>query len=271
MTSMQLWTFASGSSGNCFLLESEGTRLLIECGRAYSTMLEYLDGCHVAAESVSGILLTHAHGDHARSAPALAEAFRIPIYASRGTLGCLDLEDRTLGRPIEADQPFRLGEVEVRPFAVPHDCHEPLGYRFESATGQVCLTTDLGWVPDSAVRQFKDVDLLVIESNYDPGLLANGPYPTFLKRRVAGSRGHLSNAAAAAAIAACGERAPGMVWLAHLSEQNNTPGHALATIRGTLKRRGLAHVALKTTRHRRPSLYWDSASSVRREKQLALF
>src|SRR5919198_3169348 len=232
---MQLWTFASGSSGNCFLLQSEGTRLLIECGRAYTAIVDYLDGCGVDPLSVNGILLTHAHGDHARSAPLFADAFRIPIYASCGTLGCLDLEDAALGRPIEADRPFSLGEVEVRPFAVPHDCHEPLGYRFSAASGQGCLTTDLGWGPDSAIRQFKDVDLLVIESNYDPGLLASGPYPSFLKRRVAGSRGHLSNAAAGAAIAACGDRAPGMVWLAHPSGQNNTPPHGLGAVRGTLK------------------------------------
>src|SRR5438445_108953 len=80
---------------------------------------------------------------------------------------------------------------------------QPLGFRFESASGRVCLTTDLGWVPDSALQLFRDVDLLVLESNYDPGMLANGPYPAFLKQRVASSHGHLSNGAAAAAIAAC--------------------------------------------------------------------
>jgi phosphoribosyl 1,2-cyclic phosphodiesterase len=268
---MQLWTFASGSTGNCFLLESEGTRLLVECGRAYTSMLDYLQTCEVEPTQLDGILLTHGHGDHCRSAPQLAREFGIPIYASLGTLGCLTLEDYALGRPIEAERPFVVGEVEVHPFAVPHDCYEPLGFRFESASGRVCLTTDLGWVPESALQHFRDVDLLVLESNYDPSMLAAGPYPGFLKRRVASARGHLSNAAAAAAIAACGDRAPSAVWLAHLSEHNNTPHQALQTIRRTLRRRGLAHVPIKTTRHRRPSLYWDSRTAPARERQLALF
>ena len=269
---MQLWTFASGSTGNCFLLESEGTRLLVECGRAFSSVLEYLQSCSVEPWQVDGILLTHAHGDHSRSAPQLAAEFRIPIFASGGTLGELDLDHPGLGRPIQAERPFSVGNLEVHPFAVPHDCHEPLGFRFESASGRVCLTTDLGWVPDSALQHFRDVDLLVLESNYDPRMLQAGPYPGFLKRRVASAHGHLSNAAAAAAIAACGDRPPGSVWLAHLSEHNNTPRLAEETIRNTLRRRGLAHLPLKTTRHRRPSLHWDSSTApARRERQLSLF
>jgi phosphoribosyl 1,2-cyclic phosphodiesterase len=269
---VQVWTFASGSSGNCFLVESEGTRLLVECGRAYSSVLHYLESCEVRPDEVDGILLTHAHGDHCRSAPQIAHQFGVPIYASIGTLGELGLRDRSLGRPIASERPFTIkGNLQVHPFAVPHDCHEPLGFRFESSSARACLTTDLGWVPESALRHFRDVDLLVLESNYDPQMLAVGPYPPFLKRRVASSRGHLSNAAAASAIAACGDRAPGTVWLAHISEYNNTPRQALETIRRTLRRRGLAHIPLKTTRHRRPSLYWDSRAATARERQLALF
>jgi phosphoribosyl 1,2-cyclic phosphodiesterase len=269
---MQVWTFASGSSGNCFLLESDGTRLLVECGRSLGSILAYLEMCEMRAEDLDGILLTHAHRDHSRSAPLLAEQYQVPIFASVGTLGELDLEDERLGRPIEADKPFVVGELEVRPFAVPHDCYEPLGFRFESASGRACLTTDLGWVPASALQHFRDVDLLVLESNYDPRMLAEGPYPAFLKRRVAGNHGHLSNGAAAAAIAACGDRAPGTVWLAHISEHNNTPSMALDTIRRTLRKRGLAHVPVKTTRHRHPSLYWDSRTApAARERQLSLF
>ena len=268
---MQVWTFASGSSGNCFLVESEGTRLLVECGRSVGSILAYLEMCEMQPEHLDGILLTHAHGDHCRSAPLLAQQFGVPIFASVGTLGELHVE-RSLGRPIQAERPFTVGEVEITPFAVPHDCHEPLGFRFHSGSAKVCLTTDLGWVPNSALQHFRDVDLLVLESNYDPRMLAEGPYPSFLKRRVASNHGHLSNTDAAAAIAACGDRLAGTVWLAHISEHNNTPTHALNTIRRTLRRRGLAHVPVKTTRHRRPSLHWDNRTApAARERQLALF
>jgi phosphoribosyl 1,2-cyclic phosphodiesterase len=266
---VQLWSFASGSDGNLYLVESEGTRLIVECGRPYQQVLDVLDGYGLAPESINGILLTHAHGDHCRSAASVANNYRVPIYASWGTLGALPLRDQSLGRPLISGRTLTVGEIDVKPFAVPHDCREPLGFRFESASGRAAVTTDLGWVPAQVVRNFRDLDLLVLEANYDPYLLHNGTYPTFLKQRVAGTHGHLSNAAAAEAIAVCGDRAPRAVWLAHLSEQNNSPKHALQTVSRVLRRYGLQHVKLTTTRHRRANLHWTSTSSYGR--QLSLF
>jgi phosphoribosyl 1,2-cyclic phosphodiesterase len=266
---VQLWSFASGSDGNLYVVESEGTRLIVECGRPYQQVLDLLDAYQMPAETLSGILLTHAHGDHSRSAASLARNFNVPIYASWGTLGELYLKDRKLGRPLEHGKTVTVGEIDVKPFTVPHDCRQPMGFRFESATGRACVTTDLGWVPGPVVRQFRDLDLLVLEANYDPHLLENGTYPYFLKRRVASTHGHLSNAAAAEAIAACGDRAPRAVWLAHLSEHNNSPRHALHTVQRVLKRYGLGHVRLTTTRHRRANLHWTSTAAYAR--QLSLF
>jgi phosphoribosyl 1,2-cyclic phosphodiesterase len=266
---VQLWSFASGSDGNCYLVESEGTRLLVECGRPVQQVLDCLDSAQIDPATLSGILLTHAHGDHSRSATTIAQKFNVPIYASRGTLGALHLRDPRLGRSIDHGRQLTLGDLDVKPFIVPHDCHEPMGFRFESASGRACITTDLGWVPYNVVKQFRDLDLLVLEANYDPHLLENGTYPHFLKRRVASTHGHLSNAAAAEAIAACGDHAPRAVWLAHLSEQNNSPRHALHTVGRLLKRYGLDHVRLTTTRHRRSNLHWTSTAAYAR--QLALF
>src|ERR687883_1984895 len=244
---MQIWSFASGSDGNCYLVESEGTTLLVECGRPYAQVREFLQAVGIAPERLAGIVLTHAHGDHSRSARYLSVTHRVPIYASRGTLGALSLDDPSLARPIESGKTYAVGQLDVKPFAVPHDCREPLGFRFETGTGRAGIATDLGWVPHNVARQFRDLDLLILEANYDPHLLDTGTYPHFLKRRVSGAFGHLSNAAAAEAIAACGDRAPHAVWLAHLSEQNNSPKHALQTVARVLKRRGLGHVAPRTT------------------------
>lgn len=265
---MKLWALASGSSGNCYLLESEGTRLLVECGRPMRDVVRYLEHCAVDPHSLSGIVLTHAHGDHSKSAREVSDRFGVPVYASIGTLGCATLRDSTRARPVAAGAPFQVGEVLVRPFAVPHDCVEPLGFRFESASGQVGVTTDLGWVPAPVQSHFSDLDLLVLEANYDPYLLHAGRYPGFLKNRVAGYHGHLSNEDAADAIASRGDRAPRQVWLAHLSENNNTPQQALSTIGGILRGRGLAHLKLLHARHRKPSLHWDSAG---RTEQLSLW
>lgn len=267
---VKVWALASGSSGNCFLVESEGTRVLVECGRPLADILRYLAHCGVDPSTLSGVLLTHAHGDHSKSAREFSDRFGVPVYASLGTLGCASLRDSALGRPVADRAPFQVGQIEIHPFAVPHDCYEPLGFRFESATARACITTDLGWVPDTARAHFADLDLLVLEANYDPTLLHGGRYPAFLKARVAGHRGHLSNEDCAQAIAACGDRAPGLVWLAHLSENNNTRDHALTTVRAHLRARGLAHIPVEAARHRRPSLHWNSATAPTRAHQLPL-
>jgi phosphoribosyl 1,2-cyclic phosphodiesterase len=266
---MQVWSFASGSDGNCYVFESEGTALLVECGRPYQQIVDFLASISLAPEEIAGIVLTHAHGDHSRSARTFSRRHDVPIYASVGTLGALRLDDPRLARPVQSGGRYPIGQLDLAPFAVPHDCREPLGFRVEGGTGRAAIATDLGWVPRAVARQFEQLDLLVLEANYDPQLLEAGSYPAFLKRRVAGVYGHLSNGAAAEAIVACGDRAPGSVWLAHLSEQNNSPRHALQTITRVLKRRGLGHVPVRTTQHRRSSLRWTS--EVARERQLPLF
>jgi phosphoribosyl 1,2-cyclic phosphodiesterase len=266
---MNIWSFASGSDGNCYLVESEGTVLIVECGRPYFQIRDFLESIGISIDTLGGIVLTHAHGDHCRSARYLSETHRVPIYASIGTLGALNLTDRSLARPIQSGKTYVVGQLDLKPFAVPHDCREPLGFRFEAGSGRAAIATDLGWVPHTVGRNFRDLDLLILEANYDPHLLHTGTYPYFLKQRVAGTYGHLSNAAAANAIASCRDKAPGTVWLAHLSEQNNSPKHALVTVHRILRRHGLGHVPLKTTLHRRSNLRWTS--NVARERQLPLF
>jgi len=266
---VNVWSFASGSDGNCYLVESEGTTLLVECGRPYTQIRDLLESVSIDIDQLSGIVLTHAHGDHCRSARYLSQTHRVPIYASHGTLGALNLEDATLGRPIQPGKVYNVDQIDVTPFAVPHDCREPLGFRFESGTGRAAVATDLGWVPHGVARQFRNLDLLIIEANYDPHLLHTGTYPSFLKQRVSGSNGHLSNAAAADAIASCRDRAPHAVWLAHLSEHNNSPKHALSTVSRVLRRNGLGHVPIRTTLHRKSTMRWTS--EVARERQLPLF
>jgi phosphoribosyl 1,2-cyclic phosphodiesterase len=265
---MQFWSFASGSSGNCYLIESEGTRLLIECGRPVTHVAKYLDTLSLDPCQLHGIVLTHAHGDHSRSARDVSDLYEVPVFASAGTLACSAAGAADRARAITALRAFRVGEIEVTPFAVPHDCAEPLGFGFESSSGRACFVTDLGWVPNSTQVHLNDLDLLVIEANYDPGLLQAGEYPPFLKQRVASARGHLSNLGAARAIAACGNRAPSTVWLAHLSENSNTARRALHTVGGYLRRHGLGHTPLRITRHRRPSLHWNSAESAARQLTL---
>lgn len=264
---MQLWSIASGSSGNAYLLRSEGATLLLECGIPLSQIKSFLTHIGLAPHDLDGILLTHDHSDHIRSARQLSDRYRVPIFATVGTLGHDSLRGAEHARPVEAGQVRQIGDVDVLPFAVPHDAYEPVGFKLAAHAATMTITTDLGHVPSDVQRQFRDNDLLILEANHDVEMLQDGPYPHFLKRRVLGTHGHISNLAAAQALAACRDRVPPEVWLAHLSPTNNRPAMAQEAVSDHLAAAGLGHVSVHVAERRRPSLYWQAAP---RTRQLSL-
>lgn len=265
---MDVWSLASGSSGNCYLVRAAGTLLLVEAGITLRKIEMFLAKLGVSARDIAGVLLTHEHSDHIKSARMLSDKYQLPLFATAGTLGHATLRDSAWVRPIQAGKTLRIGEVEATAFAVPHDAREPVGYKLTAQAATVCVTTDLGFVPKAVGRQFRDNDLLVLEANHDVEMLHGGPYPAFLKRRVLGEYGHLSNVATADALLACRDRVPSNVWLAHLSPTNNTPERAHGEIVGRLSSAGYGHVELQIAARNRPSLHW---SSTPRPVQLSLF
>ncbi len=265
---MDVWALASGSSGNAYLVRAGPTALLVECGISLARVVAHVRERGLAPEELAGVLLTHDHVDHIRSARQLSDRYGVPLYATAGTLGHRSLRGAALARPLEPGKRVRLGDLEVLPFRVPHDAAEPVGYQLFAHEATVCVTTDLGFVPDAVIPSFRDNDLLVLEANHDEEMLVSGPYPELLKRRVLGDHGHLSNRATAEALMACGDRVPPRVWLAHLSQVNNTMSRALADIGGWLAERGLGHVEVEVARRNRPSLRWSSEP---RPKQLRLW
>ena len=259
---MDVWALASGSSGNAYLMRAGATTLLVECGITLAKAVGYLAQHGVAPETLDGVLLTHEHSDHIRSARQLSDRYGVPLFATEGTLGHRTLRDSAHARVVASGRRVRIGDVEVLPFRVPHDAAEPVGFRLAAHEGTVCITTDLGFVPEEVVPRFRDNDLLVLEANHDEQMLHAGPYPGFLKQRVLGRHGHLSNDATAGALAACGDRVPPQVWLAHLSLVNNTPGRARAHVAERLLAVGLGHVEVEVARRHGPSLHWSSGPRV---------
>src|SRR4051794_6224343 len=118
---MQVWSIASGSSGNAYLVKGEGETVLVECGISLSRITGFLKRLAISAHDLTGVLLTHDHSDHTRSARQLSDTYGVPIFATPGTLGCASLREAALSRPIDAERPFRIGNLEVRAFRVPHD------------------------------------------------------------------------------------------------------------------------------------------------------
>ncbi len=238
---MRVSVLGSGSRGNAILVESGSTRVLVDAGfgpRALATRLRVL-GC--APESITGVVLTHEHVDHASGALAACARWGWPLYATAGTLAALP-EAMVPVRTIAHGQAWSIGDLAGQSVAVPHDAADCAALLFEDRrTGErTGIALDLGHVPAPLAPAFERLDLLVIEANHEVSQLMAGPYPWALKQRIAGDRGHLSNAGAAALVATCAHAGLRGVVLAHLSETNNSPALAVASVHAALTRRGRA-------------------------------
>jgi phosphoribosyl 1,2-cyclic phosphodiesterase len=225
----------SGSKGNATLVEAGGTAVLVDAGLGPRVLVARVDAAlGRVPEAIHGVVLTHAHRDHAHHAPAYARRFGCPVYLTEATQRGVRWEEPPSTRVVGKDAPFRVGELEVRPFPIPHDAPQ-VALTFEHAGERMGLVTDLGHVPPGLAEHLGGCATLLLESNHDVALLREGPYPEALKRRVGGSHGHLSNDQAAALL----ERlAPGLdqVVLMHLSEANNRPELAFEAAKRALRR-----------------------------------
>jgi phosphoribosyl 1,2-cyclic phosphodiesterase len=239
---MRFGTIASGSSGNCAYAGLGGEHFLIDAG---------ISGKRIAAgiarfqiPRLSGILVTHEHGDHINGLGIIARRFRVPIYATPLTWRFL-LRHNTVGpvpeelvRYVEPEQTFSVGDVAVTAFDVSHDAAQPVGYTLQAGGEKIAVATDLGVATDTVRKHLRGARFMYIESNHDVEMVRNGRYHFRLKERVLGTRGHLSNAAAGVLLTeVCGGLTAGTrpyVLLAHLSEENNRPMLAYDTVQRVL-------------------------------------
>jgi phosphoribosyl 1,2-cyclic phosphodiesterase len=227
----------SGSEGNALVVEaSDGlgtTRVLIDNGFGPRQLARRLARAGLAIDDLQAVVVTHEHSDHAGGVNALARKRRIAVFTSAGTAASLDsgIEVRIL----RDDEATQIGGVQLTPYAVPHDAAEPLQFVFSDGARRLGLLTDIGAPTSTVTRALDRLDALIVECNHDAALLAAGDYPPFLKARIAGDRGHLSNAQAAALLGAIDRSRLGFVAAAHLSRRNNRPElarRALAEILG---------------------------------------
>lgn len=221
-------SLGSGSTGNAALVEATSggrtSRLLIDCGFGLRQLDLRLARAGLAATDIDAIFVTHEHGDHIGCAHSLSRRNRIPVWMSEGTwlaTGGRDFEGRlNLARD---DAEFAVGNIAVQPFTVPHDAREPLQLRCSDGARTLGVLTDLGHATAHVLSRLSGVHALLLEFNHDSELLANSAYPAFLKLRVGGKHGHLSNEAAADIARAVRHEGLRHVVAAHLSEQNNRP------------------------------------------------
>lgn len=234
---MRLCSIASGSSGNCIYAGSDHTHLLVDTGISKKRIEEGLRALDVKGEELSGILITHEHVDHIQGLGVFSRKYGVPIYASPGTLrgiqNCKSIGKMPEGlyHEIQADETIEIGDVQIHPFRISHDANEPTGYRMSSGGKAVAVATDLGKYDAYTVRNLKNLDAILLESNHDIHMLEVGPYPYPLKQRVLGERGHLSNELSGRLLCDILHGGLKKVFLGHLSKENNYEQLAYETVK----------------------------------------
>lgn len=227
---MRFASLGSGSRGNALIVEHERTRLLIDCGFSATDCERRLQRLGLSGADIDAVIVTHEHHDHWRGVPRFSRRWNVPVWLSPGTHAATSDDVCAAIELYSPHEPFAIGDFELSPCPVPHDAREPAQFIVSDGDKRLGVMTDLGHVTPHVHTTFGRCDALLLEANHDVGMLANGPYPMHLKRRVGGRRGHLSNAQAAAFLAAIDCSALQHVAAGHISEKNNRPDLARAAL-----------------------------------------
>jgi len=241
---MKLCSIASGSSGNCIFVGSRNTNILVDAGISAKKIEYGLKEIDIYPDTIQGILVTHEHIDHVSGIGVMARRYNIPIYATYETameicrMKSLGEIPAGLFRYVEPDKTFAINDISIEPFSISHDAANPVCYTMKADGEKIGIATDLGKYDDYIMSKLKDSDLLMIEANHDINMLLVGKYPYFLKQRILGDKGHLSNDTCADLISRLIAKKKQHIILAHLSKENNYEELAYETVLCELTRAG---------------------------------
>ncbi len=237
LNDFEICSFGSGSSGNSYYIGNYHGAVLVDAGLGSRKIVRGLEETGKHIKNIAAILITHDHIDHIKGLPDLTHRFNIPFFTTAQTWNAI-LENRftrhtrpSCFREISPNITFHTGGFAITPFSVSHDAADPVGFVISSGDKNLCLATDLGFISPDATAQLKKAHVLILESNYDEVMLNNGPYPAYLKERIRGQKGHLSNDQTGMFLRDNLHEQLSHVFLAHLSDHNNTPEKALSTVK----------------------------------------
>lgn len=232
-------SLASGSSGNCHLINDGKNSILIDAGLSGRRIENKLKKIDIDPKSLTAILVSHEHSDHISGVGVLSRRYNIPIYANKGTWDGMNTKIGEIKESnikyFNSTEDFNIKDFNIRPYNIPHDANEPVGFSIRKDKIKISIVTDLGYIDENIVAQAEDSDLVVLESNHDVEMLKVCRYPYFLKRRILSNTGHLSNEAAGNAIVDLVNKNVGSILLGHLSKENNFPELAVATVKNILE------------------------------------
>lgn len=232
---MDFCSIASGSSGNCIFAGTSDTGILIDAGISGKRVEQGLNGIGRTRKELNGILVTHEHSDHIKGLGVLARKHHVPIYATPGTIreikkSGLGKIDEELYQEIHTDEAFSIGDLTIQAFDISHDAAEPVAYRITDGKKTVGVATDLGVYTEYTIEHLKGLDAVLLEANHDVNMLQVGSYPYYLKQRILGNRGHLSNENAGRLLCEILNDKLQAVFLGHLSRENNYEALAYETV-----------------------------------------
>ncbi len=234
---MKLMNIASGSSGNCTFIGTDDTSLLVDAGISMKRIEEGLATIDMSLRDIDGIFITHEHSDHIKGLKAVSRKYEVPIYLTEGTMNQLMYNsltrdiDTELYSVIDSCSSFDLRSINVMSHDISHDAAEPVCYSFSDGVSKISVATDLGTYDDELVSFLKESDMLLLEANHDIRMLETGPYPYYLKRRILGNRGHLSNETSGRLLRVLLNDHIKAIILGHLSKENNFPELAYETVK----------------------------------------
>lgn len=240
----KFFSLGSGSSGNCYYLGNDSYGILIDAGVGIRRITKTLREYGVSMDKIRGVLITHDHADHIKTAGCLAIKHNLPIYATEGVHFGIHRSKYTQGelysskKIIEKETPFSIENFSITAFEVLHDSIENVGYHIKFDEQTFVLATDVGQITPTVREYASKANHLVIEANYDDEMLENGHYPAHLKQRISNGRGHLSNHLSAEFLGSIYNESLKNIWLCHLSQDNNHPDLAYQTIAQSLTQAG---------------------------------
>ncbi|HWQ75090.1 MAG TPA: MBL fold metallo-hydrolase [Syntrophomonas sp.] len=245
---MQIHILASGSTGNAVFIEMGGRKILIDAGISARRIEQGLAEAGSDPSQLDAVLITHEHIDHIRGLDVLVRRYKMPVYTRPATwdkIPCREKLPRECCRELKAG--LNMGVLKIEAFGISHDAADPVGFSLLQGETKTVLATDLGKITPVVETALAYADHLILEANHDPIMLREGPYPSYLKQRISGPQGHLSNQEAGRVLARVPHKGVMHVFLAHLSQHNNLPHLALGTVNGILQQQGCDDILVRRT------------------------
>ena len=224
----------SGSSGNCLLVETSNTKILIDVGESSKKISSALSSLNIEPNNIDAILITHEHNDHVKGLGTFAKKYNVPVYANTKTWDAMPnqaikIDEKNI-KTFTIEENFEIKDLKIHPFKIPHDAANPCGFNITYNNQKISIATDIGHMTSNIAHKLEDSNFILLESNYDPNILKYSAYPYLLKQRIAGPNGHLANSDAGKTISYLMHSGLKEVMLGHLSLENNFPELAYRTV-----------------------------------------